>query len=384
MSFFSSRPIVCRIRLSALQANLARLRGALPAGSQLLATVKAQAYGHGLDRLMPALAQADGLALLDIGEAIHLRQQGWHQPILLLEGAFSSEDMVLCAQWNLWHVLHSTQQLDWLKASESEAEAEANNKHHVFLKLNTGMNRLGFSPDVLSGISAQVKVCPHVEKITLMTHFACADQTDGRGLEAAWTCFQRTTQPLLETEPSLTTSLANSAVLLREGPGPRGRAICGDWVRAGIALYGSSPDPQSHTANDWGLVPVMTLQAQIIAVQEVPEGEQVGYGATFTAMRPMRIGVVACGYADGYPRHALNAPVWLEGHRSATVGRVSMDMLTIDLTPCPQAGIGTWVTLWGQNPDGSVLSVDEVAQAASTIGYELLCALAPRVPVLIA
>jgi alanine racemase len=171
-------------------------------------------------------------------------------------------------------------------------------------------------------------------------------------------------------------TLANSAALLRHAH------THADWVRPGIALYGSTPDPQDHTAPDWGLQAVMSLRSKVIAVQELQVGDSVGYGSTFVAERPTRVGVVACGYADGYPRHAqTGTPVLIDGQRSRTLGRVSMDMLAVDLTPCREAREGAEVTLWGRAGGGALLPIDEVAQAAGTLGYELMCALAARVPV---
>jgi alanine racemase len=212
-----------------------------------------------------------------------------------------------------------------------------------------------------------------VDEISLMTHFAHAD--DALGVEAQLAVFNAISHDLPGER-----SLANSAAMLRHGDNP---AVSADWVRPGIALYGSAPDHPLHTAEHWGLRPAMSLRSQIISMQNLQAGDEVGYGGVFQAERPMRIGVVACGYADGYPRHAPNGtPVLIGGVRTHTVGRVSMDMICVDLTSLPTAQVGSEATLWGQASTGEVLCIDEVAAAAGTVGYELMCALAPRVPVL--
>jgi alanine racemase len=189
-------------------------------------------------------------------------------------------------------------------------------------------------------------------------------------------CFQRVTQDLPGER-----SLSNSAAILRH-MGEAG-ALASDWVRPGIALYGASPDFPAHSAADWGLLPTLTLSSRLMATQQLQAGDTVGYGSAFTAPAPMRIGVVACGYADGYLRSSLNAPVLVDGVRTRTVGRVSMDMITVDLTPVPAAGFGSEVTLWGRATNGALLPIDEVAQAGGSVAYELMCGLAPRVPVVV-
>jgi alanine racemase len=242
----------------------------------------------------------------------------------------------------------------------------------VFLKMNTGMNRLGFAPARFRSAWVRLNALPQVDEISLMTHFAHAD--DAQGVDAQMQVFKDTSHDLPGER-----SLANSAAVLRHGSAPE---ITADWVRPGIALYGSAPDHPLHDAAHWGLRPAMSLRSQVIATQDLKAGDEVGYGGVFKAPRDMRIAVVACGYADGYPRHApTGTPVLIDGQPCSTVGRVSMDMLCVDLTPVPQAGIGAAATLWGQASTGEVLCIDEVAAAAGTVGYELMCALAPRVPV---
>jgi alanine racemase len=359
------RPILATVHASALRANLARVRAAAP-DARAWSVVKANGYGHGIERVFEALRAADGFALLDLTEAERVRALGWRGPILLLEGAFEVRDLELCSRLGLWHVVHCEEQIDMLALHKTHAP------HRVFLKLNSGMNRLGFKPQAYRSAWARLNALSQVDEITHMTHFSDADGPLGTVRQAR--VFEEATRDLPGER-----SLSNSAALLRQGQDPTVRA---DWVRPGIAVYGSAPDFPSSDIEHWGLQPAMTLASRLIAVQQLQAGDTVGYGSTFTAAAPMRIGIVACGYADGYPRHApTGTPVLVDGQRTRTVGRVSMDMLAVDLTPCPAAGMGAEVTLWGRSSRGAVLAIDEVAHAAGTVGYELMCALAPRVPV---
>ena len=356
------RPIQALIHPSALAHNLARAKAQTP-DARVWAVVKANAYGHGIARVFGALRAADGFALLDLDEAQKLRALDWRGPILLLEGVFEPRDLELCSRLQLWHVVHSQQQIDWLARHKTQAP------HRVFLKMNSGMNRLGFGPTALRSAWARLAALPQVDEISLMTHFSDADGPRGVAQQVA--AFQAATHDLPGER-----SLSNSAAMLRHA------GLASDWVRAGILLYGSAPDHPEHNAAHWGLQPAMTLRSQLIATQTLQAGDTVGYGSQFSAAGPLRIGIVACGYADGYPRHAgSGTPVLVDGVRCSTVGRVSMDMLAVDLSPVPGAHIGSEVTLWGHGPHGSVLGIDDVAQAAGTIGYELMCALAQRVPV---
>jgi len=359
------RPIQATIHTGALRHNLARLRAAAP-GARLWAVVKANAYGHGIERTYEGLRGADGFALIDLAEAERVRALGWRGPILLLEGVFEPRDLELCSRLNLWHTVHCDAQIDWLAMHKTHAP------HRVFLKLNSGMNRLGFTPERFRAAHARLSALPQVDEIALMTHFADAD--DARDITAQWAVFERVTDGLPGER-----SVCNSAATLRHG---HEAAVRADWVRPGIAAYGGSPDHPVHSAEHWGLQPAMSLNARLLAVQQLAAGDTVGYGSSFTAPAPMRVGTVACGYADGYPRHAgTGTPVLVDGVRTRTLGRVSMDMLAVDLSPVPQAGPGSEVTLWGRSSHGAVLPIDEVAQSAGTIGYELMCALALRVPV---
>ena len=359
------RPILATIHTAALSHNLARVRAAAP-DARVWAIVKANAYGHGIERVFDALRSADGFALLDLAEAQRLRALDWRGPILLLEGCFDARDLELCSRLGLWHTIHCNEQIDRLAAHKTQLP------HRVFLKMNTGMNRLGFVPERFRAAWIRLNALPQVEEISLMQHFSDADGP--KGITAQLKAFDAVTHDL----PGERT-LSNSAAILRHGDVLAGHS---DWVRPGIMLYGSAPDFPGHSAADWGLQTTMTLSSRLIGMQHLVAGDTVGYGSSFIAERPMRIGVVACGYADGYPRHcSTGTPVLVNGVRCRMVGRVSMDMITVDLTPVPDAAMGSEVTLWGRASSGAALPIDEVAQAAGTVGYELMCAVAPRVPV---
>jgi len=363
------RPILATIHGAALRHNLARAQQCAP-GANVWAVVKANAYGHGIERVFDALRAADGFACIDLAEAQRLRDLGWRGPILLLEGVFEPRDLELCSRLSLWHAVHCDAQIDWLAAHKTQAP------HRVFLKMNSGMNRLGFVPGRYRSAWARLSALPQVDEISHMTHFSDADGP--RGIAHQMAVFEAATQDLPGER-----SLCNSAATLRHG---QEAAVRADWVRAGIMLYGGAPDHPEHDSAHWGLQPTMTLSTRLLAVQHLQAGDTVGYGSRFTAEGPMAIGVAACGYADGYPRHCpTGTPVLVDGVRTRTAGRVSMDMLAVDLTPLLQAGrpagMGSEVTLWGRAAHGAVLGIDEVAEAAGTIGYELMCALAQRVPV---
>lgn len=349
------RPIRATFDLDALRANLALVR-ARATGSRVWAVLKANAYGHGLLRVAEALRQADGYALLDLDDAVRLREAGFRHPILLLEGCFDLSDLLAAGGYSLTTVVHCAEQIEMLEMSALPTRLP------VHLKLNTGMNRLGFTISEFAGAYERLKRCPTVGPITLMTHFAEAEVDNG------------VAEPLQVFEAAAhgieaPRTMANSAAILRF---PQTHA---DWVRPGIMLYGCSPLPD-RSAEELGLRPVMTLTSELIAIQNLRRGESTGYGRMYKAKSATRIGVVACGYADGYPRHApTGTPILVNGKRTRTVGRVSMDMLAVDLHDMPEAKVGSPVTLWGEG-----LSADEVAAAAGTVSYELLCALAARVP----
>lgn len=355
------RPIQASIHLAALWHNLTVAKSAAP-NSKIMAVVKANGYGHGLLRVAAGLNQAEGFAVLGLDEAISLRQSGFSQTILLLEGVFSPEELATASEQDISLVVHCDEQIKMLESALLHTPVA------VFLKMNTGMNRLGFTPKHYAAALNRLASCQNVKgqnrkEITLMTHFATADEDEG--VSAALTLFQKATQGL-----NYPASLANSAALLRY---PETHT---DWVRLGIMLYGATPVSGTAAAS-YGLKPAMSLTSKIIAVQNLEIGESVGYGKRFTATRKTRVGIVACGYADGYPRHAPSGTaIAVDGKVTQTLGRVSMDMLFADITDIPQANIGSPIELWG-----SQVPVDTVAEAAGTVGYELLCAVTPRVPV---
>ncbi len=349
------RPIEAIIDLQALRNNVAIARR--HAGeSSVFAVVKADAYGHGLERVLPALESADGFAVVELDAALRIRAGAAGKPILLLEGFFDEQELVAISRHRLSTVIHEHSQFDMLLSASLPQPVD------VFVKINTGMNRLGFRVGDVADVVAGLRSSGNVREVLAMTHFADAD--GGRGVD--WQM-----RPLLQlTESSnLKICAANSAALLRY---PQSH---GAWVRPGIMLYGASPF-EDLTAQQLGIRPVMTLRSRIIAVQTLAPGDSVGYGCTYVADRMMRIGIVAAGYGDGYPRHAPSGtPALVSGTRVQTVGRVSMDTLVVDLEPVAGAGIGAEVTLWGEG-----LPVEQVAGAAGTVSYELLTRVTRRVP----
>jgi len=350
------RPTQAFIDLSALAHNLTIVRQHAPQ-ARIMAVLKANAYGHGLLHTASALKDVDGFALLELDAAICLRDAGYRQPILLLEGFFSTEELAIFEQYQLSAVIHHTEQIAMLSDSKY-------NKLDLFIKINTGMNRLGLALEQFPQTIRKLIGNQCAKRITLMTHFACADDpSEEENVMQQLESFQAVTKGC-----GYPRSLANSAAIIRY---PQTHT---DWVRPGIMLYGASPFPDK-TALELNLQPAMTLSSRIIAIHELKTGDRVGYHGLFQADHPMRIGIVACGYADGYPRHApTNTPVLVNNQRSRLLGRVSMDMLAVDLTGIENAGLNSPVVLWGKE-----ISVDEVAQSAETTSYELLCALAPRV-----
>ncbi len=363
-----TRPIQARIDLSALRHNYTVARR--HAGeARLWAVVKADAYGHGLLRVAGALADcADGFALIELEGAIALRDAGVRQPILMLEGFYSPDELPLFAEYRLTPVLHTLDQV------EAFIGAALPVRLPVYLKLNTGMNRLGLSEDEFRVALAVLEASPQVSSITLMTHFADADcAPDGRGIVSQLVHLDQLCARISGAR-QYPLCLSNSAALTRY---PELRQHPEIWARPGIMLYGASPYPELQTAVALDLRPVMTLHSRLIAVRSLAPGDRVGYSGCFTAEQPMQIGIVACGYADGYPRHApTGTPVLVAGQRTRTVGRVSMDKICVDLTGISAAACGSPVVLWGEG-----LSADEVATAAGTISYELFCALSGRVAV---
>lgn len=364
------RPIQARIHASALRHNLAHVREILaktPTPSKTWAVIKANAYGHGIENAIMGLQSADGLALLDLDEAARARDAHWEKPILLLEGPFDVADIRTLRELRLTPVIHDLEQLDMIESAGIGAT-------DVYLKVDTGMTRLGFTSmnyEAAFERVEQLRAAGKIGNVTYMTHFARADLSDGLdeplrvfvnmvgGRDGEW-------------------CVSNSAACLKHAKRVgalaqlHGHAL---WSRPGICLYGASPIAD-ESAQALNLRPAMTLCSELISVKDVQAGQGVGYGHTFVADKPMRVGVVACGYADGYPRHApTGTPVAVNGVMTRLIGRVSMDMITVDLSDLPQAGVGAEVVLWGQNGP----SADDVAQAAGTISYELLSAVTARV-----
>ena len=350
-----ARPLYAEISLSALRHNYQVAKQCAP-GAKAFAVVKANAYGHGIDIAAKAFAAADGFATVELESALRLRQLGITQPILMLQGFFSSDELEVFAHHKLWTVVHNTEQIEVL------ARAQLAHPLGVFVKMNSGMNRLGFAPEAFRAAVERIAALAQVAHITLMTHFSSADEKDAIAVPLKY--FREHCAEL-----AYPTTLCNSAALIDH------QETHGDWVRPGIMLYGATPFA-ARSAQALGLQPAMRLKSEIIAVQDLKTGDTVGYGAAFRADRPRRVGIVACGYADGYPRIAKSGtPIAVEGVRTRTLGRVSMDMLCAEITNIPDAKVGSPVELWGD-----LIPIDEVAQGAGTVGYELMCAVTPRVP----
>ncbi len=340
-----------RIDLDALCHNYAQLRSLH--GGRSLAVIKADAYGHGAVRcakaLLSAAVPADALAVAFLDEALALRAAGINAPILVLEGAFDAQEAQAMHALDLWTVVHQAEQIAHLRSLPPSARLS------VWMKVDTGMKRAGFAIDDVHAAWTALRDTGRVAEITLMTHFARADEPDHPFTQAQIDCFDVGTAGLPGAR-----SLANSAGVLAW---PEARR---DWGRPGIALYGASPLPGPDKL---GLKPVMSLHSQVFAVRHVNAGEAVGYGGRWIAPRHSRIGLVAMGYADGYPRMlAEDTPVAVDGTLTRLAGRVSMDMITVDLTDLPASGVGSQVEFWGQQ-----VPINTIARAAGTISYELMC-----------
>ena len=360
------RPLTAHVDLAALRHNHARVRQ-LARGARILSVIKANAYGHHARLCAPAL-DTDGFALLTLEEAQTVRALGLDVPILLLEGFFSPADLPHVKALAATPVIHDAEQVRMLECAPALAPAQ------VFLKIDSGMHRLGFAPTDALNALVRLQAITTIQSVTLMTHYASADAPEGTAEAASVMEALRARQPAISALP---TSYANSAALLAAQAFPDSAPpALGDWVRPGIMLYGCSPI-ETASAASLGLQPVMRLASELISVRTVPAGEGIGYGAAFRADHAMRIGVVACGYADGYPRHAgTGTPIVVDGNRTRVLGRVSMDMLCVDLDSVPGAAVGTPVELFGP-----ALSADEVARAAGTVSYEILTGIAARVPI---
>lgn len=359
-----ARPLIADIDLEALRHNYCLARDLAP-DSQAVAVLKADAYGHGAVACARALEDlAPAFAVACIEEALSLREAGIATPIVLLEGIFEAGELELVDAHGLWIAVHSDWQLEALLAYRPQRPIP------VWLKVDSGMHRLGFAPEQAAAVWARLAAAPEVVgEMQLMSHFATADATHPAYFET-----QLLRMRALAERLDAPLCLANSPATLAH---PEAH---GAWNRPGVMLYGSDPLEVANDASR-GLQPVMTLRSEIIAVRELAPGEPVGYAGRWRAPRPSRIGVVAAGYGDGYDRHAVDGtPVLVDGRRTAIAGKVSMDMLTVDITEIPEAEIGSEVVLWGRAANGAVLSVDEVARHCDTISYTLLTGVLPRVP----
>ena len=351
------RTATVQINLEALVDNYQVIQAQAP-NSKILAVLKANGYGHGLVRIAKALPQADAFGVARIEEALELRAAGVIKPIVLLEGVFDPDDIEILAANNFQTIVHTQSQLDAL------LEAKLDRPIKVWLKVNAGMHRLGIAPEDFGHFYQSLSQSENVHSdLILMSHFSCADDINNEVTAVQFSLFDDLTKHLDNPR-----SVANSA------------AICGwpqthcQWIRPGLMLYGVSP-LMDKSSNDLGLKPVMTLRASVIAIQKVKQGETVGYGDAWQASQDTNIGVIAIGYGDGYPRHAENGtPVWLNGRKVPLAGRVSMDMITVDLGPESSDEIGDVATLWGEG-----LPVEEIAKHSTTIPYELLCNITRRV-----
>lgn len=354
------RPLVAKIHVSAMAHNLSIARKKCPT-SKLWAVIKADGYGHGLERSMRGFSQADGLAVIENQDALQLRELGWTKPILLLEGIYHSSDISIAAKNYLHIVVHCVEQIEMLEKMSNDFRID------VYLKINSGLNRLGFSPEHAAMAYRRLKATAIVHSISLMTHFANSyyleNPLPGISVSEQVSRFNHAVDDLDGER-----SLADSAILITTPE------IAASWARPGVMLYGATVFP-GVKASSLDLLPAMTLESEIICIQRISAGEGVGYGTRFVADRAMTIGVVACGYANGYPRSAKDGtPILVDGIRTGIVGRVSMDKLALDLTPVANAHVGSKVTLWGRG-----LPIEEVADAADTISCELMCGLSHRV-----
>ena len=351
-----ARNTIARIDTSALAHNLGRVC-ALATGARVMAVVKADAYGHRLDLCLPALKEADMLAVATLEEARAIRRLGNGLPVLLLEGVIHAGDLAVAAELALELTLHHQSQVEALERFGRSPTPR------LWLKVESGMHRLGVAAERTRELHQRLMALPGLEQVNLVTHFASADARDCERTSRQIERFRQAVEGL-----SGELCLANSAGILGH---PDSHA---DWVRAGIMLYGISP-LQGQTGQELGLRPVMTLSTELMAVNQVPAGERIGYGGRFLTTRDMLIGVAAIGYGDGYPRSTIDGtPVLVNGRRCALAGRVSMDMITIDLSACPEARIGDPVVLWGQG-----LPIETIAEHADTIPYELVCRITRRV-----
>ena len=351
-----TRPLRASIHLHSLTHNLSQVKSKAK-NSRVMAVIKANAYGHGVVAAAGALGDADAFAVASLDEAITLRDAGFDKPMILLEGLFHPQELALAVEHSLQLVVHNEQQVRWLEDAKLEAPIS------LWLKIDTGMHRLGFKPEEAATIWQRLSKLPAAQ-LSWMSHLACADKPGHPQIDTQLEVFTSLTNDYSESK-----SLANSAAILS-------RPDCHfDWVRPGIMLYGASP-MVTGVKVDADLRPAMTLQSELISVQQRKKGESIGYGHRWSCPQDMTIGVVAVGYGDGYPRHAPSGtPVLVNGKRAELVGQVSMDMICVDLTSQSSATVGDPAVLWGEG-----LPVEEIAAYADTISYELLCGVTQRVP----
>lgn len=351
-----ARATTATIHLDALQHNLAHIRQAAP-NSKIMAVVKADGYGHGLERVAKALTDADAFGVAALSDAQRLRDAGLTQKIILLSGFDEASDLQQLRHLSVDTVVHHASQLDLL-------QQDAGTPISVWLKMDTGMHRLGFAPEHFEHALAQLQAMPNVsDDIVLMSHFASSDELDNPQTASQIDCFDRVT-----SQQQSALSLANSSAALCWPTAHR------QWIRAGGALYGLSV-AKGQTGADFGLQAAMTLSTRLISVQHIKKAERVGYAGAYICPEDMLVGVAAIGYGDGYPRNiSAGTPVLVNGKRAPIIGRVSMDLMTIDLRSQPEAKVGDEVVLWGKD-----LAIEEIASAANTISYELTCSITRRV-----
>ncbi|MBP7900546.1 MAG: alanine racemase [Gammaproteobacteria bacterium] len=357
-----ARPICALIDCEAARYNLQRIRVMAPQ-SKIMAVVKANAYGHGIELMAPCLSQADAFAVASVDEALALRQLGVSHPIVLLEGIFCASELADVVKHRLELVLHSDEQIAMLKTHQGC------NNLVIWIKVDTGMHRLGFAPSEVARVWHQVQgLSCLAQPLRLMTHFASSDEPDSPVNAQQLAQFMH----LLSSLPDpLAVSLSNSAAIVHL---PESH---GDWIRPGLMIYGVSPSVMSIEALD--IKPVMTLVTRVIAVKTVTAGESVGYGGSWQATQTTQLAIIAAGYGDGYPRHVPSGTlVLVNGRQAPIVGRVSMDMISVDVSHLDQVDVGDPVVLWGKG-----LPIEHLAQAANTISYELLCGVTKRVPSLL-
>lgn len=348
--------VQARIDLAALRHNLAQVRSLCPS-SQVMAMVKADAYGHGLIPMAKALRDADGLAVARLGEALQLRRAGIGQRILLLGTLLDSDDLVLCAAQNIDVTAHDLDTVQRIVDNAQRAPLR------VWLKLDSGMHRLGLAPAEFTQADQLLRAVPGIREVLHLTHMSSADDLADGATDTQLATFSAAHR----TDGNSPTSIANSATIIaRAGAGSA-------WVRPGIMLYGENPLAATHPVP---LRPVMSLRSHVIAVRELPAGAAIGYNGTWTTARPSVIATLGIGYGDGYPRHARSGtPVWINDRCAPLVGRVSMDSIAVDVTDCERVTIGDEAQLWGPQ-----LSASTVAKFADTISYELFTSITARVP----